>query len=67
MGSIPGWGTKISYAVWYRQHVKKKKKEEEEEEGREGGGGKKKIKIDLEILLEVITLRKQMHGFYDPF
>jgi len=45
----------------------KKKKEEEEEEGREGGGGKKKIKIDLEILLEVITLRKQMHGFYDPF
>ena len=35
---------------------KKKKKEEEEEE-------RKKIKINLEIPLEVITLRKQMHGF----
>ena len=28
MGSIPGWGIKISHAV---QHGKKKKKEEEEE------------------------------------
>ena len=64
MGSIPGWGIKISYAVWYIQNVKKKKKkkkkkEEEEEE-------RKKIKINLEIPLEVITLRKQMHGFLWP-
>ena len=66
MGSIPGWGTKISYAVWYRQNVKKKKKKkEEEEEGREGGGGgKKKNKINLEILLEVITLRKTDAWFF---
>ena len=39
-----------------KKKKKKKKKEEEEEE-------RKKIKINLEIPLEVITLRKQMHGF----
>ena len=26
MGSIPGWGTKILYAVQYSQKIKKKKK-----------------------------------------
>ena len=25
MGSIPGWGTKIPYAVWHGQKKKKKK------------------------------------------
>ena len=43
MGSIPGWGTKVSYAVWYIQNVKKKKKEEEEKEEEEEE--RKKLKL----------------------